>query len=271
MFRFALVFLLFTSLQAFAPLRPRPAGLARARRWLRATSDENATGVDAEAAADPAEGEAAEEEDAEAVRKMVKDLEASNKQLRNEIEKVENELAMAGENGYYTLMAQMENYRKQQGANQARLNDQALADVVRAFVPIVDDFNALPEALRAELAEAADAEGEVAKYINSYDTVGRQLWTTLQGKGVESFTASEGALLDPLRHEVVEDLGEDAEKGGTIQSCVQEGLQVGGAVVRKARVSAFSAPAPEEPAAEEEAAAEAEAAGEGDADAEEAA
>ena len=92
-----------------------------------------------------------------------------------------------------------------------------------------------------------------------------------QGKGVESFTASEGALLDPLRHEVVEDLGEDAEKGGTIQSCVQEGLQVGGAVVRKARVSAFSAPAPEEPAAEEEAAAEAEAAGEGDADAEEAA
>jgi len=225
---------------------PRLAGAGRA---LRCTSESGEAPAAAETEVVDESGE-----DLDALKAKVRELEDANRKMRTEIEAEENKLAAAGERGYYALVAQMENYRKTQAASRERIDEQSLAEVVRAFVPVLETFESLPAELRNEIAEAADSESEVSSFINSYDTVGRQLWAKLSAKGLAKFDVQPGALFDPVRHEMVEDLGEDADKGGLVDAMVYEGIALGSSVVKKAGVAAYRVVAE----AEEEATAEGE-------------
>eukprot|EP00968_Pinguiococcus_pyrenoidosus_P023818 scaffold4052_cov226-Pinguiococcus_pyrenoidosus.AAC.1 len=221
--------------RGFAPSR----SLARSRTYpLRCTGEAE----EAAKVADQAdEGEAAEMTQ---LKEEIAALEAANRKLRQSIEEAEAAASSSGERGYMGLVAQLDNYRKSQAGAQARIREQALGEVLRAFVPVLESIESLPESIRGDVPESQDPESEVSRYLNSYNTIGRQLWSQMTEKGLAKFSALPGVSLDPLRHEVVEVLGEDEAKGGLVDTCIADGFAIGQTVLKKAQVAAYRVPAP---------------------------
>ena len=111
------------------------------------------------------------------------------------------------EKRYMSLYAEYDNYRKRTQKEKENLYADAVADVAKEFLAVLDNIDRA-----VETAKGAD-ENSIDKVIEGIELLGRQAGDILTKIGVEEIKAERGEKFDPNLHEAVmhvedEDLGE---------------------------------------------------------------
>jgi molecular chaperone GrpE len=157
---------------------------------------------------------------------QVAELEALQKRA-DEAEAKASELeAKAAENldGWQRAVAEFQNYKKRMDRD--RDSDKAImkGDLIKRFLPILDD---LERALQNRPEEDAWASG--------IELIQRKLQSILETEGVKRIEA-EGAEFDPNFHEAISYEAADRTESGRVIAVVQNGYMLGDYVVRPAMV-----------------------------------
>lgn len=111
------------------------------------------------------------------------------------------------EKRYMSLYAEYDNYRKRTQKEKESLYADAVADVAKEFLAVIDNIGRA-----VETAKGAD-ENSIDKVIEGIELLGRQAGDILNKIGVEEIKTERGEKFDPNLHEAVmhvedEDLGE---------------------------------------------------------------
>lgn len=166
---------------------------------LNAQEEENS-----EATAEEAAPEEKETED------TVKETEAEEPEESSEAEEAAEDSDKKSEElekRYMNLYAEYDNYRKRTQKEKENLYADAVADVAKEFLAVIDNIDRA-----VETAKGAD-ENSIDKVIEGIELLGRQAGDILTKIGVEEIKAGRGEKFDPNFHEAVmhvedEDLGE---------------------------------------------------------------
>ena len=146
---------------------------------------------------------------------------------QEQIEKLGRELAEERDQ-YLRLQAEWDNYRRRTAKERLELIDNAGKDILKGFLPVVDDCQRALQVLRDSDAAPAAIEGTELIY--------NQLMAYLKSRGVEPIEAR-GAVFDTDYHEAVAQFPvEDPEKKNTVIDVTQEGYTLNGNVIRYAKV-----------------------------------
>jgi molecular chaperone GrpE len=190
-----------------------------------AASDGGATDL----AADPddviARAEDADPALAEDVRELadrVAELESELADRDKEIEDLEGRLKRK--------QADFQNYKKRTKKRQDRIRETATEDFVERVVPVRDN---LVRAL--DQPEDADIRGGVRSTLEEFDRV-------LAEEGVEVIDPEPGTDVDPQRHEVMMRTDSDQPED-TVASTFEAGYEMGGSVIRAAKITVSDGPA----------------------------
>lgn len=146
---------------------------------------------------------------------------------QEQIEKLGRELAEERDQ-YLRLQAEWDNYRRRTAKERLELIDNAGKDILKGFLPVVDDCQRALQVLRDSDAAPAAIEGTELIY--------NKLMAYLKSRGVEPIEAR-GAVFDTDYHEAVAQFPvEDPEKKNTVIDVTQEGYTLNGNVIRYAKV-----------------------------------
>jgi molecular chaperone GrpE len=127
--------------------------------------------------------------------------------------------------GWQRAQAEFANYRKRLERDNAAFREIARGDVIKRFLPVVDD---LERAL-------ANRPSEQHAWVGGIELVYRKLLAILDAEGLKPIEA-EGKSFDPNLHEAIShEHNEDFESGQVI-SVVQQGYMLGDRVIRHALV-----------------------------------
>lgn len=122
-------------------------------------------------------------------------------------------------------MAEYDNFRKRVAKEKADLRPMIITDVVKEFLPVMDN---LARALEAECTDAAYKQG-VQMIDDSFLEILKKL-------GVEEIE-SDGAEFDPSMHQAVQRVGGTDKESGTIVTTFAKGYKIGDRVIRFAMVA----------------------------------
>ncbi len=161
--------------------------------------------------------EAAEEEACEAVAEETQETEAPADKTAEELAAVKEQLLRT--------MAEYDNYRKRAVKEKEELRPIIVSDVVKQFLPVMDN---LSRALEAECSDAAYKQG-VQMIDDSFLEI-------LKNLGVEEIE-SDGAKFDPTMHQAVQQVESDELESGTVAATFAKGYKIGDKVIRFAIVS----------------------------------
>ena len=154
------------------------------------------------------------------------ELELLQARLEEEEAKAREFEAKSRENldGWQRAVAEFQNYKKR--IDRDRESDKAImkGDLIKRFLPALDD---LERALQNRPAEDAWASG--------IELVKRKLQTILEAEGLQRIEA-EGADFDPNFHEAISYEPADGVQSGRVIAVVQNGYMLGDHVVRPAMV-----------------------------------
>ena len=134
------------------------------------------------------------------------------------------------EKRYMSLYAEYDNYRKRTQKEKENLYSDAVADVTKEFLTVLDNIDRA-----VENAKNAD-ENSIDKVIEGVELLGKQAGSVLTKIGVEEIKTERGEKFDPNLHEAVmhvedEDLGEQE-----IAMVFSKGYRYKGKVIRHAVV-----------------------------------
>jgi len=163
------------------------------------------------AAAQPAGGEVNEE------------LEA----LRNEVETLRDK--------HLRALADYQNLQKRAASQQAEAVRYAQAELVKALLVVLDDFERTLEAARSAADISALTEGVRIIYEHMLKILG--------GFGVEQILVGKGDLFDPMYQEAVAQQPSSEVPEGHVLQPVQVGYKMGERVLRPVKVVVAAAPA----------------------------
>jgi molecular chaperone GrpE len=93
------------------------------------------------------------------------------------------------------MQAEFDNYRKRNAREQAEFRDYAIADAIKSFLPVLDNFDL---ALRHQQAEPADSA-----LRSGIELIRKQMEDVLARLGVQP-VPTEGQQFDPRVHEAIE-------------------------------------------------------------------
>ena len=153
-------------------------------------------------------------------------------QSESETEKLQRELAEAGDK-YLRLMAEFDNYRRRTARERLDLIETAGEDVLKGFLPVMDDCERALETLRNSEASAAAIEGT--------EIILNKLTNYLKSKGVEKIDAA-GQKFDPNFHEAVAEEHSDTVPAGTVIRQWSCGCRMGSKLLKPAMVVVSSGP-----------------------------
>ncbi len=144
----------------------------------------------------------------------------------------EQESAPAEENidwkdKYLRLQAEFDNYRKRTLKEKMELVQSGGSDVIKAFLPVIDDMQ------RAEAAMTKSDDIEALR--NGVTLISQKFSETLSQRGVKEIEAI-GLALDTDKHEAVARFAAGEDKKDTIIDVVQKGYTLGEKVLRFAKV-----------------------------------
>ncbi len=121
--------------------------------------------------------------------------------------------------------AEFINFRRRTDAERAALRPRVTADVVAAFLPVVDDFDRAMEAI-------PDADRETG-WVKGVEMIQAKLASTLERLGVTR-VESLGQPFDPSVHEAIGT--QPGSSGNTVVQVYQDGYRLGDLLVRAAMV-----------------------------------
>jgi molecular chaperone GrpE len=143
------------------------------------------------------------------------------------VSRLEGELAELKDK-YLRLAAEYDNFRKRSVKERTEVWGRAQADLVRRLVDALDDL--------ARFAHVDPAETDAQTIHDGVDMVERKVWKELDAAGVTRVDQI-GIPFDPNLHEAVTTRAADhPEKDHTVGAVLQPGYQMGGALIRPARV-----------------------------------
>jgi len=126
--------------------------------------------------------------------------------------------------GWQRAVADFQNYRKRVERENGEVYQNALAGILRRYLPILDD---LERALQSRPADLAWVEGVELIY--------RKLQAILEAEGVKRIEA-EGQTFDPNVHEAISQEPAEGQESGQVIAVVQNGYMLGERVIRPAMV-----------------------------------
>jgi molecular chaperone GrpE len=127
--------------------------------------------------------------------------------------------------------AEFDNYRKRTDRERRDLSEAVAADLVRDFLPVLDDFE------RALNAAAAEDDSPFRRGI---ELIHRQLLDALRKRGVEPLDVV-GRDFDPNWHEAVGQDPIDGHREGEITAEVRRGYRIGQRLLRPSWVKVAKA------------------------------
>ncbi len=122
-------------------------------------------------------------------------------------------------------MAEYDNFRKRVAKEKQELRPIIITDVVKEFLPVMDN---LTRALEAECTDAAYKQG-VQMIDDSFLEILKKL-------GVEEIE-SDGVMFDPSMHQAVQRVESDELESGMVATTFAKGYKIGDRVIRFAMVA----------------------------------
>ena len=170
------------------------------------------------------------EEIKEPVEEAAETAEASEAEAPAEPEVIDPEVKHAEEvaalkDQLLRTMAEYDNFRKRVAKEKTELRPIIISDVVKEFLPVMDN---LTRALEAECTDAAYKQG-----VQMIDDSFMEILTKL---GVEEIQ-SDGAMFDPSMHQAVQRVDDSDKESGTIVTTFAKGYKIGDRVIRFAIVA----------------------------------
>lgn len=165
----------------------------------------------------PAEGEAAEALQEEGVE--VASLQAELQEWQ----------AKAAEylDGWQRARADFANYKKRIERDQAQVQQNAAANIIKRFLDVMDDVDRALKNL--------PQDGEFAAWASGLELVNRKFYNILESTGVTAIDAH-GQYFDPNLHEAISNEEVDGFESGQIIEVVKQGYLIGDRVLRPAQV-----------------------------------
>ena len=186
---------------------------------LNAQEEESSEETEAEETAAAAE-EAGETEETEEAAETEESAEAEEAAEDSDSKSAELEKR------YMSLYAEYDNYRKRTQKEKENLYAEAVADVAKEFLAVIDNID------RA-VTTAKDAdENSVAKVIEGIELLGKQAGDILAKIGVEEIKAERGEKFDPNLHEAVMHVEDDDLGEQEIAMVFTKGYMYKGKVIR---------------------------------------
>lgn len=126
--------------------------------------------------------------------------------------------------GWQRSLADFQNYRRRVDAESKDTYQMAVGNILRRYLPVMDD---LERALAHRPADLAWADGVELIY--------RKLKTILEAEGLERIEA-EGQMFDPNFHEAILQEAVPGVECGRVIAVIQNGYKLGERVIRPAQV-----------------------------------
>ena len=146
--------------------------------------------------------------------------------LKTELEKIRGEVSENYE-GWQRERADFINYKKRIERDQVQKTRDITGEIIKKYLPVMDDME------RALKARPADVEG--AKWAEGIELIYRKLNTIVENSGVERIEA-EKTMFDPTIHEAITSEPSDEHESGEIIEVIQQGYKLGERVLRPALV-----------------------------------
>lgn len=131
------------------------------------------------------------------------------------------------------LQAEFENYRKRNAREQAEFRDYAVADALKNFIPVLDNFDL---ALRSQKTEAADPA-----LRSGIELIRKQMEDALAKLGVQVVPA-QGSTFDPRMHEAIEMVESNDHADHEVIDELQRGYKLKDRLLRPAMVRVATNP-----------------------------
>jgi len=144
-------------------------------------------------------------------------------ELEDQLTKAQSEAAEY-KDGWQRSLADFQNYRRRVDAESKETYQNAVGNIVKRYLPIIDD---LERALAHRPADLAWADG--------IELIYRKLKTILETEGLKRIEA-EGQMFDPNFHEAIMQEPVEGVECGRIIAVVQNGYMIGERVIRPAQV-----------------------------------
>lgn len=129
--------------------------------------------------------------------------------------------------GWQRTLAEFANYKKRVEREQEQAYQNSVGNVVKRYLPIVDD---LERALNNRPANNDDAA-----WLAGIELIYRKMLATLETDGIKVME-TEGQLFDPNLHEAIATVPSDDHESGQIIEVLQKGYLLGDRVLRPALV-----------------------------------
>lgn len=171
--------------------------------------------TEAEEAVETEEATEAAAEETEAEETSEAEPEAADDPKQDELEK-----------RYMSLYAEYDNYRKRTQKEKESLYADAVADITKEFLTVLDNIDRA-----VENAKGAD-ENSIAKVIEGIELLGRQAVDVLSKIGVEEIKTERGEKFDPNVHEAVMHVEDDELGEQEIAMVFTKGYSYKGKVIR---------------------------------------
>ncbi len=129
--------------------------------------------------------------------------------------------------GWQRARAEFSNYKKRVERERETIKKNAVGEVVKRYLPVLDD---LERALKNR-----PTEGEGAAWAEGLDLVYRKMLSILEADGITPIQA-EGEIFDPNLHEAIAQSPSDEHESDQIVEVLQQGYLIDERVLRPAMV-----------------------------------
>jgi molecular chaperone GrpE len=126
--------------------------------------------------------------------------------------------------GWQRSRAEFDNYRKRMERDNQLVYQNAVGNIIKRYLPVMDD---LQRALQASPADQA--------WVAGIELIYRKLQSILDSEGIKRIEA-EGQVFDPIFHEAIAQEHSDTLPSGYVVAVVQNGYMLGDKVIRPAMV-----------------------------------
>ena len=161
--------------------------------------------------------------DAEMAQEAAPEVSVALEELQKQLTEAQAQVAEY-KDGWQRSVADFQNYKKRVEAERDNNYQTAVGNIIKRYLPILDD---LERALAARPAELAWADG--------IELICRKLQSILDAEGIKRIEA-EGQMFDPNFHEAIGEEHADGAKSGEVIAVIRNGYMLGDKVIRPAMV-----------------------------------
>lgn len=122
------------------------------------------------------------------------------------------------------LMAEFDNYKKRSSKERGQLYNSLVADIMTAFLPVMDNFE-----------KAIAANSDDLNYKQGMELVAKQFKDVLNSFGLKEIETI-GKTFDPSLHEAVSTVQDETKQSQEIVEEYRKGYMIGDKVIRHAMV-----------------------------------